>query len=270
MIFGGSAEVTKKSRHRATINITPAERFIVVNGNNVSSISAKDTKKISDKLTKGSNCIMLLPDGKQKVAKINKVNRISTRGVPALKFELSTNDYDAIGQFAKSAANLKGLVDGNYSLIFDGLNINSGEISCGELLSPPGSNSVPIFQRFPMGQDRRASEDPNSLGYLIRIQTNQRVETIRERHYSYASWDENNFILRIWLRNINPANWTLNTARIPSDIAKSRDNKVFTVNNGLLLFDGQRQGWIQPSSNVSNPRGDDPCISNRNCCVRNN
>ena len=112
LIFGGSAEVTKKSRHRATINVTPAERVIVVDGNNVSSLSPKDTKNISDKLTKGSNCLMLLPDGKQKVAKLNKVNRISTHGVPALKFELSTDDYDTTGQFAKSAANLEDFPEG--------------------------------------------------------------------------------------------------------------------------------------------------------------
>ena len=266
------AEVTKKSCHYATLYVTPKERGILHDDNKVSSISAKDTKKISDKLTKGSSCIiMLLENGKQKLAKLDRVKHVVRNGVSVLKIEFSTNGYNTIGDFAKSAVNLKGLVDGNYSLMFDGLNINSGEISCGELISPPGSNSVvPIFERFSMDQDRRASEDPNSLGFLIRIRTNQRVETIRDRHYSYASWDENNFILRIWLRNNNSANWTLNTARIPSNIAQSRDIKVFTVNNGLLLFQGQRQDWIQPSLNVSNPGGHDPCISNRNCCVRNN
>jgi len=159
-------------------------------------------------------------------------------------------------------------VDGNYSLIFyfNVLNINSGEFSCGEVLSPPGSNSVPILEPVSM----RASEDPKNLGYFIIIETNQRVQNTR---YSYASWDETNLILRIWLRNDTyRANWTLNTARIPRNIAQSSDLKVFTVNNGLLFFQGQRQDWIQPSLNVSNPGPgkDDPCISNRNCCVINN
>jgi hypothetical protein len=260
------AEVTKKSQHYATLYVTPKKRVTFLDGNNVSSISAKDTKKISDKLTKGSSCIMLLENGKQKVAKLDRVKPVVRNGVPVLKVWASSDEYDSTGDFSKSAVNLNGLVDGNYSLMFNVLNINSGQFSCGELLSPPGSNSVPILEPVSMGQYLRASEDPNSLGYFIIIETNQRVENTR---YSYASWDENNFILRIWLRNNNRANWTLNTARIPRDIAQSRDPKVFTANNGLLFFQGQRPDWIQPSLNVSNPGGDNPCISNRNCCAMN-
>lgn len=109
-----------------------------MDGNNVSSISAKDTKKISDKLTKGSSCIVLLENGKQKVAKLDRVKHVVRNGVSVLKIEFSTNGYNTTGDFAKSAVNLNGLVDGNYSLMFNVLNINSGQFSCGELLSPPG------------------------------------------------------------------------------------------------------------------------------------
>jgi len=105
----GTAEVTKKSRGSVTMNVRPTERVIFLHGNNVSSISAKDTKKISDQLIKGSNCVMLLPDGKQKVAKLNKV-KLSCH-LPALIFEFLSDDYDAFGQFAKSAANLEDLPD---------------------------------------------------------------------------------------------------------------------------------------------------------------
>ncbi len=105
----GTAEVTKKSRGSVTMNVRPTERVILISGSNVSSISAKDTKKISDQLIKGSNCVMLLPDGKQKVAKINKVKNISNRGVPALKIEFLSDDYDATGNFANNAANLEDL-----------------------------------------------------------------------------------------------------------------------------------------------------------------
>lgn len=120
------AEVTKKSCHYATLYVTPKERVIFVD-DNVSSMSAKDTKNISDKLTKGSSCIMLLENGKQKLAKLDRVKHVVRNGVSVLKFEFSTNGYNTIGDFAKSAANLKGLVNGNYSLMFGGLNINSGE-----------------------------------------------------------------------------------------------------------------------------------------------
>lgn len=113
------AEVTKKSHHHATLYVTPKERVTILDGNNVSSISAKDTKKISDKLTKGSSCIVLLENGKQKVAKLDRVKPVVINGVSVLKFELSTNGYNTTGDFAKNAANLNGLVDGNYSLMFN-------------------------------------------------------------------------------------------------------------------------------------------------------
>lgn len=100
----GLAEVTKIG---SRVTFTPDSRVLVISGDQVLSISAKDTKKISDQLTKGSNCVMLLPDGKQKVAKINKVKQIFSCGVPALNFDLSSDDYDSNGNFANSAANLE-------------------------------------------------------------------------------------------------------------------------------------------------------------------
>ena len=95
------AEVTKKSCHYATLYVTPKERAIFLDDNNVSSISAKDTKKISDKLTKGSSCsIMLLENGKQKLAKLDRVKHVVSNGVSVLKIDISTNGYNTIGDFA--------------------------------------------------------------------------------------------------------------------------------------------------------------------------
>ena len=102
----GLAEVTKIG---SRFTFTPDSRVLVISGNQVLSISAKDTKKISDQLTKGSNCVMLLPDGKQKVAKLNKVKQIFSCGVSALNFDLSSDDYDSGGIFANSAANLENI-----------------------------------------------------------------------------------------------------------------------------------------------------------------
>ena len=102
----GLAEVTKNG---SKVTFTLDNRVLVISGDRVLSISAKDTKKISDQLTKGSNCVMLLPDGKQKVAKLNKVKQIFSCGVPVLNFDLSSDDYDSNGKFANSAANLENI-----------------------------------------------------------------------------------------------------------------------------------------------------------------
>ena len=107
--MAGRAEVTKIGSGVIWFKFTPDSRVIVMSGDQVLSISAKDTKKISDQLTKGSNCVMLLPDGKQKVAKLNKVKQIFSCGVPALNFDLSSDDYDSNGKFANSAANLENI-----------------------------------------------------------------------------------------------------------------------------------------------------------------
>jgi hypothetical protein len=104
--MAGLAEVTKNG---SVVKFIPDSRVLVISGDQVLSISAKDTKKISDQLTKGSNCVMLLPDGKQKVAKLNKVKQIFSCGVPALNFDLSSDDYDSNGKFANSAANLENI-----------------------------------------------------------------------------------------------------------------------------------------------------------------
>ena len=104
--MAGLAEVTKIG---SVVKFIPDSRVLVISGDQVLSISAKDTKKISDQLTKGSNCVMLLPDGKQKVAKLNKVKQIFSCGVPALNFDLSSDDYDSNGKFANRAANLENI-----------------------------------------------------------------------------------------------------------------------------------------------------------------
>jgi hypothetical protein len=108
----GLAEVTKIGSRVIRVTFTPHSRALVISGYpgyQALSISAKDTKKISDQLTKGSNCVMLLTDGKQKVAKLNKVKQIFSYGVPALNFDLSSDDYDSNGKFANSAANLENI-----------------------------------------------------------------------------------------------------------------------------------------------------------------
>jgi hypothetical protein len=113
VIFTALVEVLHKSKHKATMYLTPTNRVLVTKDNTVSSISRLNIKKIFEQLTLGSAILMSSKDGsEQKVAKIDKLNVVTRHREEVLKLWIS-NDDDLTGEgnYASNTLNYANLED---------------------------------------------------------------------------------------------------------------------------------------------------------------
>jgi len=204
-------------------------------------------------------------DVKNKIFTINNAKLVKKNGKRMVKIEVSTEKLKAVGKYAKEAIKLK-------NNFFKDVWLTVTSLSFENLLSPGVAiTTQPRIENNYFNQSYLfASEDEKTNGYFVRIETSQRVViTQGEKSFSMASWDEENLTLRIWLRNNNPNNWSLNIAVFPRFLINAYFlNKVplrLRVSDGqLTLENGSRADWITLSNiSVSNSTG--PCISSRNC-----
>jgi hypothetical protein len=206
---------------------------------------------------------------KRKLFNIINAKLVKKNGKRMVKMEVSTEKIKATGKCAKEAIKIKNFSAKDASLNITSLSSENNLLLPGVAITPESVRNQPGY-----GNILFASQNRENRGYWIGVDIgNQSIARTDDalNTYSIASWNEENATLRIWLRNNNRNNYTLNVAVFPNFLinayASSRTPLILRNNDGRLTYEsGEIPQWITiyPTSvSTSDLRG--PCISIRNC-----
>jgi hypothetical protein len=111
----GNMEIVKKSSKKMTAYVSNLEdRPLYISDGDVKSSSKSNLKKVADVLSSYPfKAVIQVSNDKEKVAELENTKLVTRKGVNALKLELSSENLDATGLYAKNTTSFNDLKNGN-------------------------------------------------------------------------------------------------------------------------------------------------------------
>ena len=111
-------EIVEKSSHKMTAYFSDLKnRPLSISNSSVKSLSKNNLKKVAD-LLKKSTCplkaLVKFSNDEEKLVELENTKLVTIKGVHALKIELSSENFDATGSYAKNATSFNSLNNGDY------------------------------------------------------------------------------------------------------------------------------------------------------------
>jgi hypothetical protein len=115
----GNMEIVKKSSNKMIAYVTnPKKRPLNISNNDVSSLSKNNLKKVAHELKKSTcplKARLQFYNDIEKLAELENTTLVTRNGVHALRIQLSSENYDANGSYAKNVTSFIDLKNGNHN-----------------------------------------------------------------------------------------------------------------------------------------------------------